>query len=119
MTDEQQNWLDEIMDHFDFAKVARAMKTLGWHWGIGEFRHIPDQSELRTEARRMLRMAIDQKASVNTGGFYASCSSNGLCLKFILTDWEAFTDDSSPKPTTKLKARGKVLPATKRPRPVV
>jgi hypothetical protein len=31
MTPEQQNWLDEIMDHFDFAKVARAMKALDWY----------------------------------------------------------------------------------------
>ncbi len=102
MSPEQQKWLDEIMDHFDFAKVARAMKSLGWYWGMGANRHIPDQSELRTEARRILRMAIDAECSVSTGGFYASCSAAGLSLKFILHDWEAYTDDSSPKPPAKL-----------------
>jgi hypothetical protein len=86
---------------------------------MGASRYIPDQSELRTEARRMLRKAIDKKSSVSTGGFYASCSADGLCLKFTLHDWEAYTDDSSPKPPTKLKARGAILPATKRPSPDV
>ena len=117
MTPEQQKWLDEIMDHFDFGKVARAMKLLEWYWGMGASRHIPDQSELRTEARRMLRVAIDRKTSICTGGFYASCSTDGLCLKFILHDWEAFTDDSSPKPPAKQQARGAILPATQRPSP--
>jgi hypothetical protein len=119
MTDEQQKWLDEIMDHFDFARVAKSMKALGWHWGRGAEKRIPEESELRTEARRILRIAIETKSRISTGGFEASCSVYSLSLKFILYEWEAFTDDSSPKPTTKLKARGAILPATKRPRPVV
>lgn len=71
MSPEQQKWLDEIMDHFDFARVARAMRALRWYWGIGDTRHIPKESEIRTEARWILNLAIDRKSTVATGGFYA------------------------------------------------
>ena len=120
MTPEQQQWLDEIMDHFDFARVAKAMQCLRWYWGMGEKKHIPEEPELRSEARRILIFAINAKSTVATGGFCASYLSDGLSLQFVLHDFEAFTpNDPSPEPPTKQQARGAILPATKGPGPNV
>lgn len=90
MTPEQQKWLDEIMDHFDFAKVARAMKLLEWFWVRNGQKQIPEEYEIRAEARRILTMAINEQSIVSTGGFVAELCSDGLSLKFVLHDCEAF-----------------------------
>ena len=92
MTPEQQNWLDEFMDHFDFTRVARAMKSLQWFWVRNGQKKIPEEYEIRAEARRILRMAIDEKSIVSTGGFVAELCSDGLSLKFVLHDYEAFSE---------------------------
>ena len=46
-----QRLIDEIMDNFDFSKVAKTMQLLKWEIYMGgdyENREIPDESYLRS-----------------------------------------------------------------------
>jgi Spy/CpxP family protein refolding chaperone len=84
MTEKQQSAIDEIMDDFNFNKVHKAMKELNWQWrDIG----VPDEYDLRVEARRLLKEAIKNKFSIATGGFEAAYQDQygeSLTLKFVL-----------------------------------
>lgn len=61
--------MDEIMDSFDFDKVNKMMCAVDWKWASSE-EGIPDQYELRKEARRLMKQAIIGEDS-GTGGFRA------------------------------------------------
>jgi hypothetical protein len=93
MTPKQQDALDNIMDSFDFDKVHKVMVFLNWKWanmdgGI----EIPEKYELRSEARRLLKMAIEEKTTVSTGGFLAEYregeEGGWMDLKFVISDWD-------------------------------
>jgi hypothetical protein len=64
------NQLDEIMDSFDFYKVHEIMSALKWTWVTTEKKGIPDDYELRQEARRLMKQAINGE-NCATGGFRA------------------------------------------------
>ena len=60
------NQVDEIMDSFDFRKVADVMKHLNWEWkGVG----VPDEYEIRKNARELMKMAIKAGEEMSTGGW--------------------------------------------------
>ena len=63
-----QNQIDEIMDWFEFSKVAKTMKLLQWGWGLPPV--VPEESKIRQEARRLLSM-VSQDKVVSCGGFVA------------------------------------------------
>jgi hypothetical protein len=63
------NQVDEIMDSFDFRRVASVMEHLNWTWKDSKIP--PDEYEIRKEARSIMRVAIQQGESVSTGGFIA------------------------------------------------
>ena len=65
-----QDQIDEIMDTFDFTRVQEIMTRISWKWDAGERAHIPEEAELRKEARRMMRVAVDSSYA-STGGFAA------------------------------------------------
>jgi hypothetical protein len=84
----RQEQIDDIMDHFDFEKVHKAMVALEWVWhnsstGRSE---VPERWEIRKRARTLLHNAMDvaEKASrpmkggwiVGTGGFIAVSNKN-------------------------------------------
>ena len=48
-----QDAIDQIMDNFDFRKVADTMEKIGWHWARLE--GPPDEHELRRVARGLLK----------------------------------------------------------------
>ena len=92
----RQEHIDEVMDQFDFGKVAIAMKVLDWKWVSAE-EGVPQTGELRREARRLLGFAYDGAIEFNespytigTGGFEATYSQeyDNLELKFIMESWE-------------------------------
>ena len=64
-----ENQMDEIMDSFDFRKVSKMMEAADWIWATTEGR-VPDEYELRKEARRLMRYAIKGEDCA-TGGFRA------------------------------------------------
>ena len=61
--------MDEIMDSFDFYQVQKMMSATDWIWASSE-EGIPDQYELRKEARRLMKQAIAGEDCA-TGGFRA------------------------------------------------
>jgi hypothetical protein len=89
--------VDTIMDDFDFAKVARTMKFLGWEWAIPDgdriflLSHIPNEAVIRKRARELLISAIDLGDSgvCETGGFEARRDGEFLSLTFKLEDSDA------------------------------
>ena len=57
------------MDSFDFDQVQKIMSATDWVWVSSE-EGIPDQYELRKEARRLMKQAIAGEDCA-TGGFRA------------------------------------------------
>ena len=68
------NQLDEIMDSFDFGQVQKMMSATDWIWVRSE-NGVPDQRELRQEARILMKQAIAGEDCA-TGGFRA-CVTDG------------------------------------------
>lgn len=96
-----QDKIDYIMDNFDFNKVEKTMRALDWKWcGAESDDSIPIQSDLRKQARRLLKQASakvvsedDFRYCVSTGGFRAIKYYDGnISLEFIVTEWETYTD---------------------------
>ena len=90
MTEKQQKAIDDIMDNFDFHKVHLVMDFMNWQWKNAG---VPDVSELKKLARRLLRDSINEKTMVSTGGFVATYEEHdevgiALDLKFVLEEWE-------------------------------
>ena len=93
MTPKQQDALDNIMDNFDFDQVHKVMVFLNWKWAnMNGGLNVPEKYELRSEARRLLKMAIEEKTTVSTGGFIAEYTekeeSRWMDLKLVISDWD-------------------------------
>lgn len=103
-----QKLVDEIMDNFDFAKVAKTMQLLKWEIYMGgdyENREIPDECYLRSDARKMIYDFIGrldeyegESFSSHSGPFKIKITrENGeidsITLDFVVTEWEAFIDE--------------------------
>lgn len=90
-----QSLVDEIMDWFDFHRVARIMEALDWKWASAE-EGIPCEAELRKQARKLINEAWDSseqrdsEITFGTGGFYATADKayNYIYLKFVAAEWE-------------------------------
>lgn len=67
-----QNQIDEIMDWVDFHKIQRVMEFLEWKWADVDGTGIPNVAQLRSQARRLLKEAVQRKWDVGTGGFTAT-----------------------------------------------
>lgn len=88
-----QDDIDSILDEFNFEKVHQTMQALDWHW-IGN-PDIPTIGELRREARKRLKEAIEsykkhpeQGGRFNCGGFEATAYPDGyLRLAFVVSEW--------------------------------
>jgi len=108
ITEKQQQKLDEIMDEFNFGKVAKVMEFLKWKWvGVG----VPCEAEIRKKARMRLQELIcennknpnkrsDWQKAFFSGGIYAAHFGGtdekgpweNLELKFVL---EHFTTEEN------------------------
>ena len=93
LTNEQkQKLIDDIMDSFDFAKVHSVMKFLNWTWYPNP--EPPDEFELRTCARKLLKESLDKQTSITTAGFkviYHGCDD----IKYIYLELIFYVDDWS------------------------
>jgi hypothetical protein len=103
LTDRAQQHLDEVMDSFDFTKVASAMLALNWQWcGKDSAYYVPDEHQLRKRVREMARCAIQDaltstghapnKGFYGTGGFHIEAEAKEgeldfLYVRFTLTEW--------------------------------
>lgn len=103
-----QSIIDEIMDNFDFHKVHKVMKCLGWKWAFSE-NGIPEIYELKEEARRLLNECLysiiqnaEESWNIATGGFKVHATNYkdaeveddefhiGLSLSFEVEEWNAY-----------------------------
>ena len=91
MTEKEFDAIENIMDNFDFDNVHKVMTYLNWEWANTE-NGVPTKSELRSEARRLIKMAIKDKTRVSTGGFevdYIDEDGGWVSLKFVLSEWDS------------------------------
>ena len=94
LTEKKQDQLDEIMDHFDFGIVHKAMTANNWKWVLDDGIHyeVPDESRLRQVARRLITHAIKDNISTSTGGFCVTIDTDCIKLEFILSEYEVWKD---------------------------
>lgn len=92
LTEKQQEMIDDVMDNFDFERVSDAMHAVKWVWWSEVGLVVPTKAELRGEARRLLKDAIDKKSTISTGGFRASYLYETLKLEFVLEECESCVD---------------------------
>ena len=101
MTPYEEQHLDELMDSFDFTRVARAMRALEWRWASAE-NGIPVEPHIRATVRSYARQAIHQaltntghqpgRGFIGTGGFHIEAFTEagtltGLYVRFTLTEY--------------------------------
>ena len=96
--------INEVIDNFDFEKVARVMKALDWKWATDNGGYeVPDIYDLRKNARARLKEVIKSSieeydgsgVTISCGGFEAFYRENtkDISLKFVLSYWDAYMDD--------------------------
>lgn len=90
MTQQQQELIDEIMDCFDFKRVAEVMRKLNWSWA--SCTGTPEDFEIRRIARGLLKKALVYDYCA-TGGLCASYNDGELRLAFEVTNWGVYVDD--------------------------
>ena len=82
-----ESMIEEIMEHFDFARPQRAMYSLNWGWRGG---NTPSQPQMKNEARRLLEDLGKDRSLISTatGGFHAKRDRAGyLSLSFEVNGW--------------------------------
>lgn len=88
---EEIDIIDDILDNFDFERVKKTMDALDWAWfSTGG---IPSVSDIRREARRLLRECMKTKEiRISTGGLTARREEiegkTYYSLEFVVTEWD-------------------------------
>ena len=91
MTEKEFDAIESIMDNFNFDDVHKVMTYLNWEWA-GTENGVPTKSELRSQARQLIKMAIKDKTRVSTGGFeadYLPEDGGWVSLKFVVSEWDS------------------------------
>jgi len=93
MTEKEFDAIGKVMDCFNFTKVHQVMKSIDWKWAtLNGGLEVPDEYEIRLEARKLLTQAVKEKTSVATGGFYAIYRNEDdvewVDLKFVVSQWD-------------------------------
>lgn len=98
----KQEHIDNIMDYFDFRRVAEVMQHLDWKWvNCGG---VPEEPDLRVKSREYLSKVYDygtqqgRKYTLATGGFVYSYdpAHSELTLTFELAGWSSHEGFGSP-----------------------
>ncbi len=98
MSEEYEKAVGDILSHFDFGKVHRAMVALNWWWGVGAGgTGVPDEAKLREKAYLLLS-GLETKhvlgdVNIESGGLRASLrhcidGQPQLKLEFVLASTE-------------------------------
>lgn len=101
-----QQLVDEVMDFFNFSKVHKTMKLLEWRVLTKEGMMVPDETDLRRDARQMIYDLINTvENSKDDDVWYSHCGPfkvriskdegeiNSITLDFVVTEWEAYLDE--------------------------
>jgi len=105
MTD--QDYIDDIMDCFDFEKVHKAMNALKWWWASTN--GVPEMWEIKQSARERIKSAMLGLSSQqfnngmrtygsSTGGFTAMATEwddgcKTVELSFVVSSWDSSNYD--------------------------
>lgn len=82
-----QEQIDQIMDEFDFLRVREIMEATDWTWSGQGDEYIPEESELRTVARRHLKaVAFDKDIEVSSSGGFTAEQNDGVLSLFFGVD---------------------------------
>lgn len=96
--------MNQVMDWFDFPKVAKTMEALEWIWVDAKDRGdgIPSEPEIREAARKLMQKAYEEEyrdemywarypKTVGTGGLYATYDRQygDFKLTFEVARWES------------------------------
>ncbi len=93
--------IDDIMDNFDFNKVAKCMRALNWKWhDVDGSMDVPEEHHIRKSARKLMNTVKDvchhKTFITGTGGFYVQCwyapdsrILEAMELSFIVAEWDA------------------------------
>jgi hypothetical protein len=103
MTKTRQEHIDNIMDYFDFSRVANVMQHLNWRWYHSDT-GIPEEPELRQTVRKHLSTVYDygsqqgKKYTMATGGFVYTYDPqhSEMTLTFELAGWVSHPESGSP-----------------------
>lgn len=86
--------IDNIMDNFDFGRVAKCMEVLEWRWCDVE--GIPQEPDIRKLARKLLKQVPEtfrkEEYYTGTGGLYVRAWYENMELvlmelTFVVADW--------------------------------
>ena len=66
--------IERVLSAFNFDKVQKMMKAVDWKWGgpiMNGKLEVPTVEQMRSEAGRLMYIAISRGSNVATGGFEA------------------------------------------------
>lgn len=92
---DKQQHIEEIMDWFDFNRVAKVMKLLDWKWASTVF-GVPCEGQIREHVRKNLSEVYDKATGqgreyeIQTGGFsyIYDPREDYMKLSFKISEWE-------------------------------
>ena len=91
LTIKKEDHINAIIKNFDFKKVEKVMTFLKWDWVmINKGFSIPNLSDLKKEARRLLNELADSDDDtiwIASGGLKASKGYDSLVLEFVVSDY--------------------------------
>ena len=95
MVKSKQELIDNIMDNFDFSRVARCMEVLEWKWcDVPE--GVPEESDIRKLARKLMKQVPEtfrkEEYYSGTGGLYVRAWYENMELvlmelTFVVAGW--------------------------------
>ena len=101
-TIEKKELIQEVMQNFNFERVARVMQWLDWKWPVGN--KVPSEQELKSFVEKACEISYDRCLENSTighhimGGFDIRAimeddSTISLSVKFVLTEWDAYSPE--------------------------
>jgi len=101
-TIEKKELIQEVMQNFNFERVARVMQWLDWKWAVGN--KVPSEQELKSFVEKACEISYDNCLEYSTIGHYVTGgfdiraimeddSTISLSVKFVLTEWDAYSPE--------------------------
>lgn len=88
--------IDNIMDNFDFSRVAKTMLALNWKWCISVDNEVPQEYDIRKAARKLMKHVPEtfhkEEYYTGTGGLYVRAWYENtelvlMELTFVVAEW--------------------------------
>lgn len=101
----EEKMIQEILEHFDYAKCERVMKKINWTWGFQE--GVPTIEDLKRVSIERLKSAMElaKKGKSHRATYFSSSGGlkgnawvnryghiEGIKLEFVLTEWDSDGD---------------------------